>query len=133
MLILMQGQFLHSPVADFAHEKLILTPAIDLIHRAELLELLSGLAELAKNFSGEIDFIDLATGIDIFRRIGIRNVHHLSGPGRNAYRRRASNARDLPFESSIGIENLNPLISGVGDVDVPLSIDRDSTNRIELA
>src|SRR5207253_10596686 len=110
-LICVQGQLLHSPVPDFAHKKLILTPAIDLIHGTELLELLSGFAEFAENFSGEIDFIDLATRIDIFRRVGIRNVHHLSRPGSDAYRRGASNAGKLRFESSVGVENLNSFIS----------------------
>src|ERR1041385_6179316 len=53
--------------------------------------------------------------------------------GRNADRGRRPNACDLRLEGSLAVEDLNPLVPGVGDVDVALGIDHNAVHRRELA
>src|SRR4030095_12553444 len=71
---LSQRQLLYSEVADFADIEDVLGAAIDRVDRAELLPQPARPAELADDRSIEAHLVDLAGGIEIVRRVGIRHV-----------------------------------------------------------
>src|SRR5207237_7722608 len=83
LLARIEDQLLHAPVQDFGDVDLVLVRTGDLVHPAELLELLAGLAEPAEHgaLAVERDLVDAA-------RISIRDERHLVLSGRDADRPR---------------------------------------------
>src|SRR5216683_3146794 len=52
---------------------------------------------------------------------------------RNADCGRYANVCDLRAGLSVAVEDLNPLVAGVGDIDLFLVVDRDAVEPVELA
>ena len=53
-------------------------------------------------------------------------------PWRDADRRRRAYVEDLRLERALAVEDLDSLVPAVGDVDIPLRIDRDPMHDVEL-
>src|SRR5437588_9961306 len=130
---LAQRQPLHSEVADFADVDGVLGAAIDRVDRAELLEQLARPPELADDRAIEAHLVDLARGIEIVRRIRIRDVYHLVAARRDADRLRVADILDLGLEGAVVIKHLDALVAAVGGVDVALRINGDAVNAGERA
>src|SRR6476660_389657 len=56
----LEQNLLHAPVGDLGDEEFVGVAAVDLVHGTELLQRLSGLAELAENRAVELHLVDLA-------------------------------------------------------------------------
>src|SRR5262245_13723708 len=130
---LSQRQLLDPEVADFADVERVLGAAIDRVDRAELLEQLARPAELSEDRAVEAHLVDLASGIEIVRRIRIRHVHHLAAARRDADGLRVADTLDLGLERAVVIEHLDALVAAIGRVDVALRINGDAVDAGELA
>ena len=115
----MQGELLDSPVANLRNVQLIIAAAIDGIDRAELFRQLACLAEPAGDFSVQIDLVNLAVRVYIFRRIRIGTVERLTRPRRDANRRRGSDILDLGLEVAVAIKHLNATHPGTRVFAIP--------------
>src|SRR5262249_10952756 len=63
----------------------------------------------------------------------VRAIDVLRRSRRDADRHRRSDAGDLRLQVAVAVEYLNPVVAGVGDVDVPLGVEHDAVDRVELA
>src|ERR1700681_1140092 len=127
-----QRHLLDSPVAELAHEELVLVAAVDRVHETELLHLLSGLPELAHDPPVELQLVDGGIVHSVLVA-GVCAVDVLVRSGSDADRRRSPDVRKLRLEGPIAVEHLDALVPGVSDVDVALTVNRDSVWRVELA
>src|SRR5437762_2399537 len=126
-----QRDLLYSPVRELADEQLVLAAAVDGVHHVELFRQPAGAAELADDLSVELELVDLAV-VERLRVVRVRRVEILVRAGRDADRRRHANIRDLRLRRPAAVEDLNPLVAGVGDVDVALRVEGDAAQRVEL-
>ena len=94
----MQGELLHSPVAELSHVELVLGAAIYGVDCAEFLGELSGSAELAHQVAIQLHLVDFAVHIDVVGRIRIGSVEVLMRSRRDAHRRGRSHIQELRFE-----------------------------------
>src|SRR3989442_545506 len=63
----MQDDLLHAPRRDFGDEELVRVPAVDLVDRAELLELFARFAELADDRPVQLHLVDFAGDVPELR------------------------------------------------------------------
>src|SRR4029077_8646792 len=98
---------------------------------AELLRHLAGLAELADDLTAELHFVDVAA-VQALRIVGARRVRILRRAARDADRLRRPDVGDLRLERAVSVKDLDPLVAGVGHVDIAGRISRDAADLIEL-
>src|SRR5437773_2779750 len=68
-----QNDFLHAERGDLRHEQLVRIPAIDLVYRAEFLQLLSGFSETAEDRSIQLHLVNLTGDVAELRQTVVRN------------------------------------------------------------
>src|ERR1700730_10854119 len=127
-----QGEFLHSPVGDLSYVELVGVAAIDLVHRAELLQQLAGPAELAEDLSVQLHLVDF-TVFHVGGAVGVGTEEILMRPWGDANRPRGAHVEVLRFELSVVIEYLNAAIAAIAYVNVALRVGGDGVRGIELA
>src|SRR2546430_181440 len=128
----LQRHLLRAPVPDLADPQIVLRPAIDRVHDAELLRHLARLAEPADDLSRETDLVDLAVGhaLGIVR---VRAEEILRRAARDADRLRRADAGNLRLERALAVEDLDALVPRVGHVDVARRVGRDAANPVGLS
>src|SRR5262249_27041066 len=127
-----QHQLLNAPVAQFTDQQFVLAAAVDGVDDVELLRQPAGTSELADDAAVELELVDLAV-VERLAVVRVRRVEVLVRARRDADRRWRGDVRNLWLRVAVAVEHLNPLVAGVGDVDVALRIERDAAQRVELA
>src|SRR5262245_39595309 len=89
-----QHQLLRAPVRQLADDNAVRIAAIDLVHRAELLQLLAGLAEAADDLPVELHLVDLAV-VEVVRVVRVRGEQVLMRAWRDAHRPRRADVQVL--------------------------------------
>ena len=117
MLHWLKRHALHPPIPEFADEQVILFPAVDRIHGAELPNQFSGRAETPHDRTVEPHLIDLTADIEIVGRVGVRHIHDLVRPGGDADRHGGAEAPHLSLEVPSRVEDLDPPVRVVGHVE----------------
>src|SRR5262245_14315300 len=130
--LLLERQPLHTPVGDLADVELRLAPAIHLVDRSKLLDQFAGCSELAEDLAVERHLVDLAV-VHRRGRIRIGREQVLLRARRDADRRWRTDVDILRLEIPVAVEDLNPIVASVADVDEALRIDRHRVRDIELA
>ena len=131
-----QHDLLDPPGGDFRHEQLVRVAAVDLVHRAELAELLAGLAELADDRAVELHLVDLAGDVAILRQpvVGnrVRDEQILMRARRDADRPRVADVVVDRLDVQVVVEDLDARVAAIADVDVSLRIHRHRVRQVEL-
>src|SRR5262245_54369245 len=76
----LEHQLLRAPVRQLADDDAVRIAAIDLVHRAELLQLLAGLAEAADDLPIQFHLVDFAV-VEVVRVVRVRREEVLMRPG----------------------------------------------------
>src|SRR5262249_53505114 len=71
----------------------------------------------------ELHFVDLASTVEVFRRVRIGDVKHLIRTGRHAKRRRRPDVGDGALERPVVVEHLDALVASISSVDIALRLD----------
>src|SRR5262245_6273099 len=123
---------LRAPVCQLGDPQFVFAPAVDGVGHAEFLRQLPRPPEPADDLSIELQLVDLA----VVERLGIvrvRAVEILMRAGRDADRVRRADTGDLRFHVAVAVEDLDALVAGIRDVDVPLRVERDAVQHVELS
>src|SRR5262249_34857996 len=80
----------------------------------------------------ELQLVDLAV-VERLGIVGVRAVQILMLTRRDADGVGRTDVGDLRLRRAIAVEHLDPLVAGVGDVDVALRVERDAVQHAELA
>src|SRR4051812_49017927 len=131
--LVLQTKLLHAPIHQLSDIQGVRIAAVDFVDHAELLELMSGAAELAERCPVQLQLVDLAVEEGILGWIRVGAVEILMRARRDADRTRGADVLDLALERAVVVEHLNALITHVGDVDIAARIDGDGVRNIELA
>src|SRR5262245_39102832 len=133
----MQDDLLRAPRGDFRDPQLVFVAAIHAVNRAELLQLLPGLPELADDGSVELHLVDLASDVTRRRgiavRIRVRRVEILMRTRRDAERPRVADVIVDRAQDEVVVEHLDARVAAIGHIDVALRIDLQAVRRVHLA
>src|SRR5262245_34992172 len=124
---------LHSHIRNLTDEQIIFAAAVNRVNRTELFGQLSCFTKLADDGSVQFHLVDLTSHVEVFRWIGVGAIEDLVRPRRDTEGCRRSNVGVLRFESSIVVEDLDPLICTVGHVYIALSIYSNRADGAELS
>src|SRR5678816_1770329 len=119
----LEQQLLRAPVRQLADDDAVRITAIDLVHRAELLQLLAGLAEAADDLPVQLHLVELAV-VEVVRVVRVRREEVLMRARRDAHRPRRADVQVLCLEVQLVVEHLDAVVGAVRNVDVALRIDR---------
>src|SRR5262249_46186549 len=86
----------------------------------------------ADHLAVQLQLVDLAV-VERLGIVGVRAVDVLVRAGRDADGHRRADVRDLRLHVAVAVEYLDPLVAGVGDVDVALGVEDDAADGAELA
>src|SRR5262249_55560592 len=129
---LVQRHLLRAPVPDLADPERGVGAAVERVDHAELFRQLAGAPEFPDHFAGQLHLVDLAVLHALgLVRVGAEEI--LRRSARDANRLRRADAGDLRLERALAVEHLNPVVAGVGDVDVAGRIGGDAADLVELS
>src|SRR5262245_7844569 len=117
-LLRMQDDLLRAPCRDLGYPQLVFVAAVHAVNRAELLQLLPGLAELADNRSVEFHLVDLAGDVTRRRgiavRIRVRGVEIVMRARRDAQRPRVADVVVDGGQNEVVVVILNECLAVIG-------------------
>src|SRR5262249_47425172 len=110
-LLRMQDDLLRAPCGDLGYPQLVFVAAVHAVNRAELLQLLPGLAEFADDGPVELHLVDLAGDVTRRRRVAVRirvrGVEVLMRPWRDAERPRVADVVVDRAQDQVVVEHLD--------------------------
>src|SRR5689334_24591248 len=117
-----KDELLHSPRRDLRYHQFVRIPAVDLVHRTELAELLARRPELAEDRPVELHLIDLAADGVHLRAVGIwvrvRAVEILVRTRRNTQSPRGADVIVDRLQGEVVVEHLDARVAAVPDIHI---------------